>query len=209
MILLGNAVPRTPQFGAVRDPRGRMPQLVSLGFQLVVPRPAVDHLARDPRSLGEHRNKHLSIRKTGEAALPRQGSRALAARSSLHFFSYLPLHLSTSPPPHLSTSRPPHLSTSLPGKPSPVALTPCSTTSNTCSWIGSLFGFKNLRRAFIQVGPVAFQVQIFIHYSAPKFQEKVHAIHVPETRSTSMKLDVTFLRALRGEHRGELRPFFD
>lgn len=193
MILLGNAVPRTPQFGAVRDPRGRMPQLVSLGFQLVVPRPAVDHLARDPRSLGEHRNKHLSIRKTGEAALPRQGSRALAARSSLHFFSYSP----------------PHLSTSLPGKPSPVALTPCSTTSNTCSWIGSLFGFKNLRRAFIQVGRVAFQVQIFIHYSAPKFQEKVHAIHVPETRSTSMKLDVTFLRALRGEHRGELRPFFD
>ena len=109
MILLGNAVPRTPQFGAVRDPRGRMPQLVSLGFQLVVPRPAVDHLARDPRSLGEHRNKHLSIRKTGEAALPRQGSRALAARSSLHFFSYSPPHLSTSPPPHLSTSRPPHL----------------------------------------------------------------------------------------------------
>ena len=108
----------------------------------------------------------------------------------------------------LFTSPPPHLPTSLPGKRSSVFLTPCSTTSNTCSWTGSRFGFKNLCRAFYQVGSVAFQVQIFLHYSAPKFQEEVHADHVPETRSTSMKLDVTMLRALRGQHRAELRPFF-
>ena len=194
---------------AVRDLRGRIPQLVSLDFQLVPSRPPVNHLARDPRSLGEHRNKHLSIRKTGEAALPRQGSRALAARLSLRLFTSSPIHLPTSPPPHLWTSPPIPLPTSLPGKPSSVALTPCSTTSNTCSWTGSLFGFKNLCRAFYQVHPVAFQVQIFLHYSDPEFQEEVHAIHVPETRSTSMKLDVTMLRALRGQHRAQLRPFFD
>jgi hypothetical protein len=96
---------------AVRDLRGRIPQLVSLDFQLVPSRPPVNHLARDPRSLGEHRNKHLSIRKTGEAALPRQGSRALAARLSLRLFTSSPIHLPTSPPLHLSTSPPLDLST--------------------------------------------------------------------------------------------------